>query len=669
MATARAPRRVTPAAAGTRRAVLLFALALAGVVLLGRTGLPHSSQSGGGGRVLVEDDATAAQLYSLARDAGSAADFAAKLRSAGLMAGGGGGPSGGASTDSSLDSSAGTDVALPAAKGKDPKQKAGGKVPQLSKELAHGYARDGIIIVTWANLHFLDFTLNWVHHMEVHGITNYLVGAMDKETGQALAERGLNVFAMYDTNAADTGLGTADFGWGTAAFHKMGRQKVDLARTFTDFGLDLCLCDVDTVWINDPTEYFERFPEADILASSDDLDPSNQPGDDGLEQLDAIHSAMNIGLLFFRHGRNTTLFIDAWQKQLDSDESAWDQNVFNWVAHEGLLPFQSPPENERLVWGTNHSLVFGVLPVAAFASGHTFFVQRLFELQKVKPYVVHCTFQYGGSAGKRHRLREAMLWVDPPKYYGEGQFLSVDFTYPETPKDFQEQDKTMMEGKRFKTTWDHNKMVDFHIKAVASELKQLKTALKLAVALNRTIIMPKLLSWCDRYWGPLEYCQIPGAFRTRLPFIAPMDHLIEPANLGEGKHNKPEHGPIITFREYSFLENERTLGSLKESKLVVQSSTTAKEAQMGKEGGQKVLTIPAKPSDKQLRELLQPYEGNQLLHFSSLDGAFGKFEEQEDTQRFQARLAHMMGFHCCKQVKEGEDGGFGYYQLLEDPNE
>ena len=35
----------------------------------------------------------------------------------------------------------------------------------------------------------------------------------------------------------------------------------------------------------------------------------------------------------------------------------------------------------------------------------------------MKPYVVHTTFQYGGSSGKRHRLRESMLWVDPPAYY------------------------------------------------------------------------------------------------------------------------------------------------------------------------------------------------------------------------------------------------------------
>lgn len=45
------------------------------------------------------------------------------------------------------------------------------------------------------------------------------------------------------------------------------------------------------------------------------------------------------------------------------------------------------------VWGANHSLVFGILPVASFASGHTFFVQRLFEFQQVKPYVVHTTYQ------------------------------------------------------------------------------------------------------------------------------------------------------------------------------------------------------------------------------------------------------------------------------------
>jgi hypothetical protein len=46
-----------------------------------------------------------------------------------------------------------------------------------------------------------------------------------------------------------------------------GRQKIGLAKTFNDFGLDLMLCDVDVVWIKDPTHFFNLYPEADILTS------------------------------------------------------------------------------------------------------------------------------------------------------------------------------------------------------------------------------------------------------------------------------------------------------------------------------------------------------------------------------------------------------------------
>ena len=52
-----------------------------------------------------------------------------------------------------------------------------------------------------------------------------------------------------------------------------------------------------------------------------------------------------------------------------------------------------------------------------------------------------------------------------------------------------------------------------------ASLLPLLLLLQVAVALNRTIIMPKLISLCDRYWGPLEFGQVPGAFKTRLPFV------------------------------------------------------------------------------------------------------------------------------------------------------
>ena len=249
----------------------------------------------------------------------------------------------------------------------------------------------------------------------------------------------------------------------------------------------------------DPTKYFLRYPEADILASSDALNPTNPPGDDGLEKPDAIHAAMNIGLLFFRHSDKLKTFMEAWVRKLDEDSEVSGLLCMNvcvclcvggggrgkgmsvppcqriralpphppnpppppptphpphrrgtktcstglpttaccpsssraptsgWcapgrarlcvrgpacmavrarlgvraVAEAGsmrlgpacqpaCLPVGKPPParpralRPPQVYGANGTLTFGVLPVASFASGHTFFVQRLFEFQKVR---------------------------------------------------------------------------------------------------------------------------------------------------------------------------------------------------------------------------------------------------------------------------------------------
>lgn len=70
-------------------------------------------------------------------------------------------------------------------------------------------------MVTWANFHYLDFTMNWVQHVQAANISAYLVGAMDDELLQALVNRGVNCFGMQ------SGLSTEDFGWGSKQFHKM----------------------------------------------------------------------------------------------------------------------------------------------------------------------------------------------------------------------------------------------------------------------------------------------------------------------------------------------------------------------------------------------------------------------------------------------------------------
>lgn len=41
----------------------------------------------------------------------------------------------------------------------------------------------------------------------------------------------------------------------------------------------------------------------------------------------------------------------------------------------------------------------------------------MYQQFRLEPYAVHTTFQYAGTEGKRHRLREAMVFYDPPEYY------------------------------------------------------------------------------------------------------------------------------------------------------------------------------------------------------------------------------------------------------------
>lgn len=108
------------------------------------------------------------------------------------------------------------------------------------------------VVVTWANYHYLDFVLNWVYHMNKTGCQSYLVGAMDDALLEELVEHKIPAFGM------SSGLSLDDFGWGTSTFNKMGREKINLIYTFTKWGFDVIISDVDTVWMKDPIPYMER---------------------------------------------------------------------------------------------------------------------------------------------------------------------------------------------------------------------------------------------------------------------------------------------------------------------------------------------------------------------------------------------------------------------------
>ncbi|KAK9860413.1 hypothetical protein WJX84_002857 [Apatococcus fuscideae] len=342
-----------------------------------------------------------------------------------------------------------------------------------------------------------------------------------------------------------------DLGWGSPDFFKMGREKIKLLEVFTSMGYDVLLSDVDTLWLKNPLPYVGRYPEADILFASDNLRTSSE-GEE-LEDFRLAASAGNIGILFFR--ATALPFVQEWNAVLADDDLYWDQNAFNDLFRRGL-DF-SEEHRQRLFKGYDGRLWMGTLPVSIFCNGHTFFVQRLHESLKVDPYVIHTVFQFSGTPGKRHRLREERLWNDPPEYYDPpGGLMSFDLKIQHLLAD--------AAPKKF-----DGQLEDFdgHFALVNHELVQVRSALIIAAKLNRTIIMPQLWCGADRWWAPHDGHIPPTQFP--LPFPCPMDHIFD---LEQMQMELPEadFGSKIRFRESSFLASPNLPPSVRHSQLIVQ---------------------------------------------------------------------------------------------------
>lgn len=66
-----------------------------------------------------------------------------------------------------------------------------------------GIAEGKVLLLTWANHHYLDFAMNWVGHMQKLGVTAYMIGALDNallQVGAAAAALALMGAAAEPSN-------------------------------------------------------------------------------------------------------------------------------------------------------------------------------------------------------------------------------------------------------------------------------------------------------------------------------------------------------------------------------------------------------------------------------------------------------------------------------------
>ncbi|KAK4752266.1 hypothetical protein SAY87_021064 [Trapa incisa] len=512
------------------------------------------------------------------------------------------------------------------------------KTFRLTKELVLQRAKYNVIIVTFGNFAFMDFILTWVKHLTDLDVSNLLVGAMDIKLLEALYWRGVPVFDM------ESHMSTIDVGWGSPTFHKMGREKVVLIDVILPFGVELLMCDTDMVWLKNPLPYLARYPEADVLTSSDLVVPT--VADDSLDIWQQVPAAYNIGIFHWRPTESAKKLAREWKEMLLADDKIWDQNGFNDIVRKQLGP--SVDEDSRLVYAFDGNLKLGILPASIFCSGHTYFVQAMYEQLRLEPYAVHTTFQYAGTDGKRHRLREGMLFYDPPEYYDvPGGFLSFK---PSIPKSL------LFDGQ-------HN--IESHFTMINYQLKQIRTAFAIASVLNRTLVLPPL--WCriDRLWfahpGVLE-----GSL-TRQPFICPLDHVFEIQTMVK-ELPEEEFGPRINIREYSFLDNPSMSKQVKDSWLNVQPCQVGnKDCQLSNSTNSKgVLRLPRHSNEETLKMVFSNFKDIKVIQFSSIQDTFSGFMDKAMEDRFRNRMKHYVGIWCCTD----HDPGHIYYDMYwdEKPN-
>ncbi|KAJ4950209.1 hypothetical protein NE237_027041 [Protea cynaroides] len=516
----------------------------------------------------------------------------------------------------------------------------GSKMPplktfRLTKELVGDRVKDNAIIVTFGNYAFMDFVLNWVMRLTDLGLSNLLVGAMDTKLLEALYWKGVPVFDM------GSHMSTIDVGWGSPTFHKMGREKVILIDAMLPFGYELLMCDTDMVWLKNPLPYLARYPEADILTSTDQVIPTVV--DDRLENWREVSAAYNIGIFHWRPTDSTKKLVQEWKEKLLSDEKIWDQNGFNELMHRQLGP--DVDGESGLVYAYDGILKLGLLPASIFCSGHTYFVQAMHQQLRLEPYAVHTTFQYAGTEGKRHRLREGMVFYDQPEYYDSpGGFLSFK---PSIPKSL------LLDG-------EYN--IESHFSLINFQIKQIRSALAIASLLNRTLVMPPL--WCrlDRLWFPHPGV-LPGTM-TRQPFLCPLDHVFE-VNAMLKDLPEEEFGPRIDFREYSFLNNPSLPEQVKESWLDVQlcqegsqgCHVTNETSQPG------VLRYPKHSTEELLKTVFSSFKDVKVIQFSSMQDVFQGFSDKTREDKFRSRVKRYTGIWCCV---ENHTPGHIYYDMYWD---
>lgn len=356
--------------------------------------------------------------------------------------------------------------------------------------------------------------------------------------------------------------------------------------------------------------------------------------------------------------------------------------------------------------------VVGVLPTIEYANGHSFFVQQRFLSTGVWPTAVHVTFTWGDAAtyayGKLQRMKDFGMWklgtINQHMPSGErsrhaahaagggGGGSNVghddDSSHAEPGSD-EEAVRRMAARKYLLITADgpppaavpyikadYDQRAFQHVEWQRAVRERLQHALALALALNRTIILPEFACYCDRYFYRLEGCMIPGGHHaTQLPFVCPFDHIFDSSHWYElGMARSTPAGrrfAQLGFEGHLYGQELRRAPAIANSRATLQVAVAEADSGDGGaagggsgDGGNTAAAqagaqplgaaLPPGSSDEAIARALTPLQHVHVLQVS-LDTAaavFGGFAGRGDAEDFHILVRQLFGLRVAYCQKE-----------------
>jgi len=486
--------------------------------------------------------------------------------------------------------------------------------------------RRGFVAITFGDGKMIPHMLNWVHHVREARIP-HIVGALDEAMLELLERSNVPNYPFFHKDLDGSNQHISD-SWKKFAIGRLGQT-----RALLKLGYDALMTDIDVVWLNNPRPYLYCTGEplvadvdcssmgyADVAVSSDNLAP-------GLDRTGGasypIYGTLNTGIVFLRATQAGIGFADHWYQNLVQAPGRYatltsDQQVFNMMMREpgkwpGVQLYDPKNQQSRLVLANepvlpeNKRVKVGLLPLALFANGHAFFVQRHDVRSRVAPLAVHATYTFdgAGAGAKQFRFRERGLWFE---------------------------DQSFVDNTTKMLTWDAASLpahargpvgLRTHLKVVEHHLASMRGALAVARVLGRTLLLPEMPCFCDKTWGGHDNifktkCMYPGAQTgDYLPFMCPMDHLVSPAAWVDSG---------VDFRAHGFLYGhfrDRVPKSIREHPV-------------------RSLAVPGLASESDVRLAAAALSHVPVISLSDAHTAFCRFDGEDDNSAFEALISKLL---------------------------